>query len=84
LVEKRRSKIGAQREEEGRGSCSSLGLLFLPLFSGVRGRKILRRSFAGSCIDLPLRAARMALEPTHAIEVKLDGVPVHKDPVWGE
>jgi hypothetical protein len=48
----------------------------------VRGRKILRRSFAGSCIDLPLRAARIALEPAHAIEVKLDVVPVHKDPVW--
>jgi hypothetical protein len=40
---------------------AALGLLaMLTLFTEVRGRGILRSSLAGSCIDLPLRGARMA------------------------
>ena len=36
------------------------------LFTGVRGRGILRSPFAGSCIECPPRVARMASEATHA------------------
>ena len=36
------------------------------IFTGVRGRGILRSSFAGSCTDHPPRAARMASEARHA------------------
>src|SRR5215213_8336259 len=39
------------------------------LFTGVRGRGILRSSFAGSCIDLALRGVRMASEAHHAARV---------------
>ena len=42
--------------------------VFIPLFTGVRGRGILRSSFAGSCIERPLRGARMASEATPATE----------------
>ena len=38
----------------------------MPLFTQVRGRGILRSSFAGSCIDPPLRGARMASKALHA------------------
>src|SRR5215212_3717082 len=38
---------------------------FLALFSGVRGRGILRSSDAGSCIDRPLRGPRMASKVAH-------------------
>jgi hypothetical protein len=36
------------------------------LFTGVRGRGILRTSFAGSCIDRPPRSVRMASKALHA------------------
>jgi hypothetical protein len=39
---------------------------FMPLFTGVRGMGILGSSLAGSCIDPPLRCARMASTALHA------------------
>ena len=57
-------------------SCSGFGLLAMCapllcevylhclLFTGVRGREILRSSNAGSCIELALRGTRMASEAT--------------------
>ena len=39
---------------------------FLSLFTEVRGRGILRSSDARSCIDPPLRGARIASKAFHA------------------
>src|SRR5215216_1677839 len=47
-------------ELKGSGSRAASALLLLPLFTGVRGRGILRSPFAGSYIDRPPRGVRMA------------------------
>jgi hypothetical protein len=41
--------------------------LFSPLFTRVRGRGILGRSYAGYCIDPPPRVARLAREGLRAV-----------------
>jgi hypothetical protein len=51
----------------GAGVLRDSGLfLFMPLFTGVRGRGILRSPFAGWCIDGPPRGVRMASKALHA------------------
>src|SRR5829696_9267789 len=51
----------------------------LLLFTQPRRRKILRSSDAGSCIDRPLRAARMASEARHAAWRRSTVVVLDKD-----
>src|SRR5918994_2017670 len=50
----------------GLGFTLGLWPSFSSLFTGLRGRGILRSSDARSCIDPPLRGARMASKAFHA------------------
>src|SRR5215208_4162928 len=58
---------------------SALGVSEATLFTGVRGIGILRSSDAGSCIEPPLRAARMASGGCHAACEESTVMVLHED-----